>query len=200
MPIYRNDEERAKVFPYCQSLAKELGEQTYDGGKVQVHLDDRDISGGDKKWQHIKRGVPVSLEIGPRDIEKNGVFGTRRDTLEKLPKDVNRSQFVATIGDLLGDIQKSLFARALKMREDNTRAIDKLDDFKAYFTPKNEERPEIHGGFALCHFTEDQQVQELLKSLKVTIRCLPVDQQASSGKCIFTGKPTTQRAIFAKAY
>jgi prolyl-tRNA synthetase len=88
----------------------------------------------------------------------------------------------------------------MRLRDDNLRTIDKLDDFKAWFTPKNEERPEIHGGFALCYFTEDAQVHELLKALKITIRCIPVEQAASSGKCIFTGKPTTLRAVFAKAY
>ncbi len=199
-PIFRKDEDRTKVMEYCTSLAKELSDQEYDGGKVQVQLDDRDISGGDKKWQHIKRGVPVRLEIGPRDIEAGGVFGARRDTGDKLPKGITRDQFVAMVGELLGDIQKTLLDRARKLREDNTVRIDALDEFKAYFTPANIVRPELHGGFAWCHYVEDPQVDATLKELKVTIRCLPVEEADEEGKCIFTGKPSTRRAVFAKAY
>jgi prolyl-tRNA synthetase len=86
------------------------------------------------------------------------------------------------------------------MRSDNTRTIDKLDDFKAYFTPKNADEPEIHGGFAMCHFTEGPEVDAILKDLKVTIRCIPLEANDEAGTCIFTGKPSTRRAVFAKAY
>ena len=204
-PIYRKDEERGPVMEYCTSLAKELADQDFDGGsfggnKVQVQLDDRDISGGEKKWHHIKRGVPIRLEIGPRDIANNGVFGARRDTGEKLPKGMTRDQFVAGVGELLGDIQNNLFERARAMREENTVRIDSLDEFKAYFTPKNAERPEIHAGFAWCHYVEDPKVEEALKELKVTIRCVPVDGNDEEGACIFTGQPSQRRAVFAKAY
>jgi len=199
-PIYRNDEERAQVLPYCAALERELADQDYDGAKVRVEIDDRDISGGDKKWQHVKRGVPVRLEIGPRDIKKNGVFGARRDTGDKLPKDLTRDQFVSMIGELLADMQNNLFERARKMREENTVRIDDLNEFKDYFTPANIMQPEIHGGFAWCHYVEDPQVDKILKELKVTIRCIPAEGGDEEGKCIFTGKPSKQRAVFAKAY
>ena len=199
-PIYRNEEERPKVLEYCDSLNKELRDQQYDGCKLRVELDDRDISGGEKKWHHIKRGVPLRLEIGPRDIESGGVFGARRDTGEKLPKGMSRDEFVAACPGLLGEIQQNLFDRALKLREDNTARIDSLDEFKQYFTAKNAERPEIHGGFAWSHYVEDPQVDEVLKELKVTIRCIPVEDADEEGTCIFTGKKSTRRAVFAKAY
>jgi prolyl-tRNA synthetase len=199
-PIFRNDDERAKIIPYCQSLEKQLADQSFDGGKVQVWLDTRDIGGGDKKWQQIKRGIPLRIEVGPRDMEKDTIFGSRRDTGEKLAKDLSRTEFVNTIGKLLGDIQSNLLARAKQMRADNTRTIDKLDDFKAYFTPKNADEPEIHGGFAMCHFTEGPEVDAILKDLKVTIRCLPLEANNAAGTCIFTGKPSAKRAVFAKAY
>src|SRR5690606_22257724 len=83
LPIYRNDEEKAQVIPYVQSLKKELESQMFADGKVRVHIDDRDIRGGEKAWYHIKRGVPLRAEIGPKDIAKNGVFLARRDTGEK---------------------------------------------------------------------------------------------------------------------
>jgi prolyl-tRNA synthetase len=118
---------------------------------------------------------------------------------------VPRSEFVATIGKLLTEIQDSLFARARALRDENTRTIDNREEFIRYFTPKNEEKPEIHGGFALCHYAEDATVDQLLANLKVTIRCIPLEGQIAGGeraasKCIFTGKPSQGRAVFAKAY
>jgi prolyl-tRNA synthetase len=198
LPIYRGDEDRAKVREYCDRLAKELAERDYADGKLRVHIDDRDLRGGEKAWHHIKRGVPLRAEIGPRDIEKDSVFLARRDTGTKEP--IGRQQLIETAPQILTQIQDSLFERALKLREENTCNIDSLDEFKAYFTPKNEAKPEIHAGFAHCHWSEDPAMHELLKDLKVTIRCVPLDAPDEPGRCIFTGKPSTKRAIFAKAY
>jgi prolyl-tRNA synthetase len=198
LPIYRNDEEKAAVIPYVQSLKKELEAQIYSDAKVRVHIDDRDIRGGDKVWYHIKRGVPLRAEIGPKDIAKNGVFLARRDTGEKAG--VDRNELVATISTRLQSIQDNLFQRALKLREENTRTIDKRDDLLAWFTPKNANNPEIHGGFALCHFTEGKEVDDLLKQHKLTIRNMPIGLEDIPGKCVFTGQPTTKRAYVAKSY
>ncbi len=200
LPIYRNPEEKSQVIPYVESLKKELEAQEYADVKVRVMIDDRDIRGGEKSWHHIKRGVPLRAEIGPKDIAKNGVFLARRDTGEKVG--VDRAELVATIGQRLTAIQDNLFARALKLREDNTRTIDNRDELLAWFTPqsKNEEKPEIHGGFAHCHFSEGSEVHELLKKHKLTIRCIPLNQPAEPGKCIFTGQPSARRAVIAKAY
>ena len=198
LPIYRNDDERAQVMPYCESLKQEVESQSFADGKVQAMIDDRDLRGGEKAWQHIKKGVPLRLEVGPKDIAKNGVFVGRRDTGTK--QGVGRAEFVGTLQETLAAMQSGLFERAKKLREENSREITSLDDFKAYFTPANAERPEIHGGFAYCHFVEEPGVDELLKEMKVTIRCIPLDGGESPGQCIFTGRPTTRRAVFAKAY
>ena len=198
LPIYRGDDDRAKVREYCDQLAKALEARDYADGKIRVTIDDRDLRGGEKAWQHIKKGVPLRAEIGPRDIEKDSVFLARRDTGAKEP--IGRAQLIETAPQILKDIQDSLFQRALKLREANSCKIDSLDEFKAYFTPKNEARPEIHAGFAHCHWSEDPAMHEVLKDLKVTIRNVPLDAPAEPGKCIFTGKPSTRRAIFAKAY
>jgi prolyl-tRNA synthetase len=97
------------------------------------------------------------------------------------------------------EMQKNLFDRALALREENTRRIDSLDDFRAFF-PKDEAKI-FSGGFALCHFTEgDETMQQVLAELKVTPRCIPVDAEDEPGKCIFTGQPSARRAVFAKAY
>jgi prolyl-tRNA synthetase len=198
LPIYRGDDDRAKVRQYCDQLAKDLEQRDYADGKIRVQIDDRDLRGGEKAWQHIKKGVPLRAEIGPRDIEKDGVFLARRDTGTKEP--IGRQQLIETAPQILQEIQDSLFQRALKLREENTCQIDTLDEFKAYFTPKNDAKPEIHAGFAYCHWSEDPAMHELLKDLKVTVRCVPLSGPQEAGKCIFTGKPSTKRAIFAKAY
>jgi prolyl-tRNA synthetase len=200
LPIYRNDDEKAPVLDYVHSLKKELEAQDYAGGKVRVLIDDRDMRGGEKNWYHVKRGVPLRAEVGPKDIAKNGVFLARRDTGEKVG--VDRAELVQTIGQRLADIQNNLFERAKKLREDNTKTIDTLDDFLAFFTPKskNEDKAEIHGGFALCHFSEGPDLEEFLKKHKVTIRCIPLAGANEDGKCFLTGRPSTKRAVFAKSY
>jgi prolyl-tRNA synthetase len=196
LPIYRSDDERAEVLPYCESLKQELAAQSFSDGKVGVLIDDRDVRA--KHWDHIKKGVPVRAEVGPKDIANNGAFVARRDTGEK--QSVDRNEFVANIAQTLTEIQDNLFARAKKLREDNTCEITNLDDFRAYFTPKKADKPEIHGGFAMCHFVESPEVEQLLKALKVTIRCVPLEGGESQGTCVFTGKPASQRGVFAKAY
>jgi prolyl-tRNA synthetase len=198
LPIYRSDEDRANVLSYCESLMNELNDQHFSGGQIKAWIDDRDIRGGEKNWQHIKRGVPLRVEVGPKDIAKNGVFLGRRDTGEK--GGVDRSEFVGTVGRTLDAMQDRLFQQALDMRTAHTHEIDTLDDFRSFFTPEDSDRPEIHGGFALCHWNEDAAIDDLLKDLKVTIRCIPSDRDEEPGTCIFSGKPSEGRVVFAKAY
>ena len=197
-PVIRKDEEREQVMEYCQSLEAELKTAQYDGQSVRVMIDARDVRGGEKKWHHVKRGVPIRIEAGPRDIESNSVFVGRRD--QPKSSGMDRAEFVAKVGEILGEMQDGLFQRALAFREENTRTFKSLDKFKKYFTPKNENKPEVHGGFAKCYFVDCAEVDEILKPLKVTPRCIPVDQEESEGVCIFTGKPTKTIGIFAKSY
>ncbi|MBI3468732.1 MAG: proline--tRNA ligase, partial [Planctomycetes bacterium] len=200
LPITRADSDQQVVFDYCRKLERELAALPYDDGRVRVVFDARDIRGGEKSWQHVKRGVPLRVEVGPRDIENDSVFVGRRDQSPKEKRSIPRGQFVAEVPALLDEIQQDLFDRAAKLRESCTREIDSLADFEAFFTPKNEEQPEIHGGLALCHWSEGPEVQDVLKRLKVTIRCIPLEGEDRPGKCIFTGRESARRAVFAKAY
>lgn len=198
LPIYKNDQEKAKVLEYCQSLNHELKQKSYHGYRLESFIDDRDIRGGEKKWFHVKRGVPIRVEVGPRDLEKNSVFVARRD--EGKANGIDRSEFVGSVIETLDAIQQGLLDRALAMRQENTRTIKSWDKFEKYFTPKNAERPEIHGGFAECYFIDGPEMEEKLKPLKVTPRCIPLDQDHEEGFCIFSGKPTKTKAIFGKSY
>jgi prolyl-tRNA synthetase len=197
-PVIRKDEERDQVMEYCESLRQEIKATHYDGKPIEVFIDDRDIRGGEKKWYHVKRGVPIRVEAGPRDIQSDSVFVGRRD--QPKSTGMKRSEFVANVANILTEMQDGLFQRALELRESNTKTFNSLDKFKKYFTPKNQNKPEIHGGFAKCYFVDCEEVDEILKPLKVTPRNIPLDQDGSEGVCIFTGKPTKTVGVFGKSY
>ena len=199
LPVIRSDAEKAQVLEYCENLKREISAVTYDGEPVRVELDARDMRGGEKTWGWIKKGVPIRLEIGPRDIASDSLFMGRRDDGSKAS--IARGEFVAKLAEILKSIQDNLFNRALKYREDNTKVINSKEEFYAYFTPQNEAKPEIHGGFALAHYDGSAEVEEMLRrDLKVTVRCIPLEGDKSEGTCIFTGKPSKQRVVFAKSY
>ncbi len=199
LPIYRNDADRERVLQYCRTLAVELRDRPYGDGRVQVEIDDRDIRGGEKTWYHIKRGVPIRLEIGPRDLDAGVVSVARRDRPAGERSAVPRAELVGRVGEMLAEFQRGLFNRALAFRSANTREIVDRAAFEEWFRPPGDEQ-QPHGGFALCPFADDPAIVEALAPLKVTVRCLPIDQQSRPAKCLFSGKPTDRWAIFAKAY
>jgi prolyl-tRNA synthetase len=187
------------VLPYCAKLEQELDGQSYAGEPVRVRIDNRDVRGGEKKWQWVKRGVPIRVEIGPRDVASEQARVTRRDIGGK-GHDVLREVLVSTVAKTLDEVQHALLTRATKLRDEATVHINSLKEFEAFFTPRDEERPEIHGGLAYCHFVDSPEMDERLKELKVTIRCVPLEGIDEPGECIFTGQPSQRRGVFAKAY
>ncbi|MDD9967597.1 MAG: proline--tRNA ligase [Myxococcales bacterium] len=200
MPMTGRAEDPEAVLSYCRRLRDDLRNQQFDGRRVEVELDERDIRGGEKAWQWIKKGIPMRLEVGPRDMADDSVFLGRRDRSPKDKVSVKRSDFVDTVAATLSDIQAALLARAEAHLEKHTRPIDSEVDFRAFFTPDDPEHPEIHGGFALSHWSGDPAVEARIKQeLGVTIRCLPLDEHAP-GQCPFTGDRSPQRAVWAKAY
>ena len=121
LPIYRDDSQRADVLKYVEKVKEELAAQHYAGSPIRVEIDDRDIRGGEKKWHHVKRGVPIRLEIGPKDIEKDAVFLGRRDQPKSAP--MGRGELIAGISSLLAEMQQGLFDAAAKLRDDNSCVI-----------------------------------------------------------------------------
>ena len=192
MPIYKSDDQRAEVLAYCESLKDELTAQRYNDEPVRVRIDDRDIRGGGKKWQWVKRGVPIRVEVGPRDIAEGKVAATRRD--EAKPNFPQRAEFVANLTKTLADLQQSLFDRAAQAREEASVQIDTIEEFDKFFA---EGSP---GGLAYCHFVDGPEMEAKLKALKVTARCIPLSAEQESGKCIFTGAASERRGVFARAY
>jgi prolyl-tRNA synthetase len=201
LPVIHNEDTRARVLDYCESLRKELISQTYHGRPVTVIIDKSEGRGGEKYWAWVKKGIPVTIEVGPRDMAANAVFTGRRDKLDEKRSGMPRAEFVANFTRVLDDIQSNLFSKALQLREDNTVRIDTKEEFYAYFTPKNSDKPEIHGGFAYAHYCGDPTVTAKIRDdLAVTVRCIPLDNDCEPGVCPFSGKPSPRRVIWAKAY
>jgi prolyl-tRNA synthetase len=203
LPIYRAEEDRARVLEYCHAVAHALRSQRYAERPLSVQVDEREERGGDKVWHWIKKGVPLRVEIGPRDIEKDALFVARRDRAHKDKQSIPRGEFVASVTTILQSIQDALFERARSFREEHTRRIDTQEEFYDWFTPErvqdNAPTP-IHGGFALTHFSGDVQLEARIKGdLGVTVRCIPLDK-SEPGTCPFTGAPSARRVVWAKSY
>src|SRR5206468_8390208 len=201
LPVTPKEETRAKVLEACDSLALQLRGKRYAELPLEVEVDKRDIGGGVKNWDWIKKGVPLRVEIGPRDIEKNAVTVSRRDQPVKNKESIRMDEFAARAPEILASIQDSLYARAKEFHDANTHEINSKKDFYDFFTAKNPSKPEIHGGFALAHWNGSREVEEQIKDdLKVTIRVIPLDDSSEPGQCIFTGEPSARRVVWAKSY
>ena len=201
VPIYRNDDEKEKVMTYVSDLKNRIKSLRYDEKKIGVHVDNRDLRGGEKLWEWIKKGVPIRLEVGPRDVDSNSVFMARRDFEPRDKKGVNIDEFINNVVSTLDEIQNNIYQKALKFQQQNILKIDDKTEFYQFFTPKNIDNPEIHGGFAMSHWCGNEACEEQIKNdLKVTIRCIPLNAEQESGKCIYCGNESNKRVIFAKSY
>lgn len=201
LPILKDDGSQQKVLAYCESLKRELENIAWCGRTLSVELDTRDLRGGEKLWYWVKRGIPLYVEIGPRDVESQALVVGRRDKDPKERSAQSRQEFLTTVTKQLEDLQQTLFDKALAFQKEHTVTIDNKEEFYKFFTPKNKEKPEIHGGFVRAHWNGSPEVEEQIKKdLKVTIRVIPNDEPLEEGRCIITGEPSKQRVIFAKAY
>jgi len=200
LPIFRSAEDRSRVMTFTENLAKELRQIVYHHRKLVIEVDERDI-GGARGWDWIKKGIPLRVEIGPRDVAENSVYVGRRDKPHREKTSIQTDRFIARVIDMLDEIQNSLFTRAREHMTNRTVVIDDKKDFYDFFTPENSEKPEIHGGFALSHWCGGRICESRIKEdLSATIRCIPFDSREEAGSCICCGKPAQKRVVFAKAY
>ncbi|MBO7279235.1 MAG: proline--tRNA ligase [Bacteroidales bacterium] len=188
VPIYKGAEDLAEVVAHMETIKREL---TALG--ISVKIDDRDnVRSGFKFAEWELKGVPVRLAIGRRDMAAGMVEVARRDTLEKTS--VAREGIAAYIQNLLDEIQENIYQKALKFREEHTYKVDTWEEFKE----KIEE-----GGFLLCHWDGTSETEQRIKEeTKATIRCIPTDSFVveEEGTCIYSGKPSHRRVIFARSY
>jgi prolyl-tRNA synthetase len=187
VPIYKGEEQKAKIDVKVQELLKELKAQG-----VRVKYDDNDNNRpGWKFAEYEMKGVPVRLAMGARDLENNTVEIARRDTKEK--QTVSLDGLATTITNLLANIQQSIYDKALAYRNEHITPVNNWDEFVQVLEKK--------GGFVSAFWDGTAETETKIKELtKATIRCIPLDSKPENGVCVLTGKPATQRALFAQAY
>jgi prolyl-tRNA synthetase len=193
LPIARSDEERSAVVEACRQLEGALAAATFAGGPVRVKTDARDIRGGDKVWQHVKQGVPVRIEIGPRDLAAGTASVSRRDRGPKEREAIPLADLPARLPVMLDAIQRELFERAAAFRAARTVRLESAAEVEAAFGRED-------AGFALVHVADDPAVGALLDPLKVTVRCIPMEGADEPGRCIVTGREVSRRSVLARAY
>ncbi|MFI4954739.1 MAG: proline--tRNA ligase [Gammaproteobacteria bacterium] len=197
LPIYRSEEEKAAVLAYCEQLQQELQNITYHKLFLIVEIDSRDKTGGEKNWQAVKQGIPLRLEIGPRDITNDKVVLKRRDEDPQEKHFISRTELLTNVITILDEMQNNYYQRALAYRDQHTFNFDNLADFTAFFAETSEETAP---GFAIANCADIWAIQETLKSLKISARCIPLETAEHRGTCIFTGRPDGVPVIFAKSY
>lgn len=187
VPIFRKDEELQAITAKVDIIAGDLRKQGYT-----VKFDNRDThKPGFKFAEYELKGVPVRLAIGPRDLENGTVEVARRDTREKQV--MKMDEVAQAIPKLLDDIQASIYKKALAFRSSVTTEVKSFDDFKKVLDEK--------GGFILAHWDGTPETEAAIKEeTKATIRCIPLDSGEESGSCVYSGKPSTKKVLFARAY
>jgi len=187
VPIYKGNSQLDEISNTALKIKSDLEKLG-----LRVKYDERDThKPGFKFAEYELKGVPVRLAIGPRDIEKGTVEVARRDMLSK--EIINIEQTGEHIKKLLGDIQKNIFNRSLQYREANTYEVNTWDEFRDSIDRK--------GGFLLAHWDGSAETEEKIKNeTKASIRIIPLEDKAEEGKCIYSGRPSKKRVVFARAY
>jgi prolyl-tRNA synthetase len=186
VPIAKNGEQLAAIDAYVRPMLDALRAK---GISVKYDNDDKRKPGW-KFAEYEFKGYPVRIAVGPRDMENGTVEVARRDTLEKQV--MQASGIADKVQHLLEAIQDNLYRKALTMREENMHAVDSYAEFKVQVEK---------GGFILAHWDGTAETEERVKSeTKATIRCIPLSGDKTPGKCMVSGKPSTQRVIFARSY
>jgi prolyl-tRNA synthetase len=188
IPIWREESQINEVLGYINDLANELSNKD-----ISFKVDNRDfLTFGEKHFEWEKKGVPIRIEVGPRDIQNNKVVLVRRDQEGK--EILERSSFAKLIEEKLDLIQKNLYKKAMEYREQNTHRTDDYLEFKKII---EQDKP----GFIYSHWCESKECELKVKEdTKATTRCIPFNTQGSRGKCLVCSKNTGTTVIFAKAY
>jgi prolyl-tRNA synthetase len=187
IPIYKNTEQLDALSAAVKKIKTGL-----EALGISVKYDDRDNNKPGWKFADYElKGVPVRLAIGPRDLENNTIEIARRDNLTK--ETIAIDSVIEHVPRLLDEIQANIYNKALKFREENTFKVDTWDEFlKVLDNP---------GGFIMAHWDGTVETEEKIKEeTKATIRCIPFDSPEESGKCVYSGKPSTRRVLFARSY
>jgi prolyl-tRNA synthetase len=189
VPLYKNDQERGQVMPFVEQVLARLREKL---DPLRIKLDTReDLRPADRFFHWVQQGVPLRIEIGPKDVQKGEVMTVRRDNRAKQALPLAR--IAEDVPALLTSIQEDLFAKAKALREANTHRVDSYAEFKRVL--------EEQGGFLYAHWNGSAEVEAKIKEeTKATIRCIPIGGEPVPGECVVTGERSPQRVYFAVAY
>jgi prolyl-tRNA synthetase len=213
VPILRDKPEDAEVLAYCDALQAELSAGVALRGPIRAHVDRKKMKSADKRWDWVRRGAPLIVEIGPRDAAGGVVTFMRRDRLrgaeeKMISTGMPRADFIAGAGALLEEIQASLFDEAKARLDANIRTdIKTFDELAAYFGPaaEDDDATSAFKGWVRAPWSRPtgealEAVGARLKTLKLTLRNAPLDQKGPYGACLFTGEPGVEEILIGRAY
>ena len=198
IPVIPKEEGKEAIMESCHSLAEALRLKVkYAGSPIKVHVDTRDIHGGTKKWDWIKKGVPLRVEIGPKDLETRKVCLTRRDKAPNEKAFISRADFLLEASGLLDEIQESILAKATELRDSNIIECSELTEFESHWGDFEKTQPK----WLLSPWGGTVEEEETLsKKHKISIRCIPQEMQKGPSVCILTGRNTSQWVLWARSY
>lgn len=193
LPVTPKSDTADAVIDACEALAETLRGKSFLGEPIRVLVDKRDVRG--KKWQWVKKGAPLRIEIGPRDLKTRKVCLQRRDQPSNQKAFLEKEEFLQNATNILQEIQDNILARAIEFRDENIAECNDLSDFETHW---DADQP----GWLLTPWAGDNNDEEQIsKKHKITIRCLPLDKQNEpETPCILTGKPTKSRALWGRSY
>ena len=206
LPMLRDDDGDEALLAYCEEIRAKVANLSALGEPIRVLLDKRPGKATQKRWAWVKKGAPVILEVGGRDMAENKVSVIRRDRLWNEAAKVNfaptdREEFAGSVAALLEDIQNALHTEAAARRDANiVRGVTSMDDLAAHFADGNKYPGWVELGWSRPTGEELEAVVAKLKTLKLTIRNTPMDAGTPSGQCLFTGKPAVETIYVARAY
>ena len=195
IPVTPKPDSKEAIIDACHALAATLAKETFHGQPLRVHVDDRDMGGGQKKWDWVKKGVPLRVEIGPRDLEAHKVCLQRRDQPSNDKKFLEKEEFIRGVQGFLDEVHQSLLSRATALRESNTFECTDLASFEDHWAKENP------GWLFTPWDGSREQEEELSKKHKISVRCIPVvESEPEAAPCVLTGQPTTRRALWGRSY
>ena len=206
IPVIKNPEDEDKIMAYIAKIQAALKPLAPFGEKIRVKVDKRDRKSVDKFWEWTKKGAPIICEIGMRDVEGDKVMVKERLKLNtpEGKQIVLAEEFEQSVVSRLENIQSAMYMRAKDRLTANIRTdIASPEEFRRYFAQSNEWIPDNKQGkvaFVRGKWCADPQTEDILKEMKITIRCIPFDQSNSEGICLLTGKPATMDVIYARSY
>lgn len=207
LPMLRDKPEDEPLLAYCEEVRAALAGLSALGEPVRVLLDKRPGKAAAKRWDWVRKGAPVIIEVGSRDMEGGKLAVLRRDAIWNMETGKSaftypqREDFIAGAPDLLAEIQQALYAEAAARRDANiTRGVTTMDEVAAHFAEGRKNPGWVEVQWSKPTGAALEAVVEQIKALKLTFRNVPIDSAPADGTCIFTGQPATERVLVARAY